>query len=133
MVITKAILYGNTAKHFGSKRDGDGHTHKWTVFVRPFHQHEDMSLYISRVQFRLHETYANHVRGKRQSSDVCAERTTSVSLVISQAPYEVEESGWGEFEVQITLFLTDPNEKPVRLAMNTNARVAVFRSPSIII
>ena len=56
-----------------------------------------------------------------------------VPLVISQAPYEVEESGWGEFEVQITLFFTDPNEKPVRVTMNTNECIAAFRSPSIII
>ena len=35
------------------------------------------------------------------------------TLVITQAPFEVEESGWGEFETQITIYFADPNEKPV--------------------
>jgi transcription initiation factor IIF auxiliary subunit len=35
-------------------------------------------------------------------------------LVINHTPFEVEESGWGEFETQITIFFIDPNEKPVR-------------------
>jgi len=34
-------------------------------------------------------------------------------LVVNQAPFEIEESGWGEFETQITIFFVDPNEKPV--------------------
>jgi YEATS domain-containing protein 4 len=94
VVIIKPILYGNTAKHLGSKRDSDGHTHKWSVYVRSFNN-DDISTYVSKVQFRLHETYPNHVR------------------VVSQAPFEVEESGWGEFETQITIYFADPNEKPV--------------------
>ncbi|CAF0903376.1 unnamed protein product [Adineta steineri] len=94
VVIVKPILYGNTAKHFGSKRDSDGHTHRWTIYVRSLNN-DDISTYVSRVQFRLHETYPNHNR------------------MINQAPFEVEESGWGEFEIQITIFFLDPNEKPV--------------------
>ncbi len=33
--------------------------------------------------------------------------------MVNQAPFEIEESGWGEFETQITIFFVDPNEKPV--------------------
>ena len=33
--------------------------------------------------------------------------------MITQTPFEVEESGWGEFETQVTIFFADPNEKPV--------------------
>ena len=33
--------------------------------------------------------------------------------MINQPPFEVEESGWGEFETQTTIFFVDPNEKPV--------------------
>jgi YEATS domain-containing protein 4 len=62
-VFIKPILYGNTAKHFGSKRDSDGHTHRWTLYVRAFNN-DDLATYVSKVQFRLHETYTNHVRGK---------------------------------------------------------------------
>jgi YEATS domain-containing protein 4 len=33
--------------------------------------------------------------------------------VVNRVPFEIEESGWGEFEIQITIFFVDPNEKPV--------------------
>lgn len=33
--------------------------------------------------------------------------------MVTQTPFEVEESGWGEFEIQITIFFADQNEKPV--------------------
>ncbi len=36
----------------------DGHTHEWSVFLKPFNN-EDMSSYIKKVQFKLHESYAN--------------------------------------------------------------------------
>lgn len=32
----KPILYGNIARYFGKKRDEDGHTHQWTVYVKPY-------------------------------------------------------------------------------------------------
>jgi len=38
-------------------------------------------------------------------------------VVIHQAPFEIEESGWGEFETQITIFFVDPNEKPVTFSL----------------
>jgi YEATS domain-containing protein 4 len=62
-VIIRPILYGNTAKHLGSKRDLDGHTHRWSVYVRSYNN-DDISTYVSKIQFRLHETYPNHIRGK---------------------------------------------------------------------
>lgn len=34
-------------------------------------------------------------------------------LVIDEPPFELAESGWGEFEVQIKLYFVDVNEKPV--------------------
>ena len=33
--------------------------------------------------------------------------------VIVKPPYEVTETGWGEFEVVIKIFFNDPNERPV--------------------
>lgn len=35
--------------------------------------------------------------------------------VISEPPYEVTETGWGEFEIMIKVFVNDPLEKPVTL------------------
>ena len=56
--VVKPIVYGSISRHFGKKRESDGHTHEWTVYVKPFHN-EDMSAYVRKVQFKLHESYAN--------------------------------------------------------------------------
>ena len=50
------------------------------------------------MQFKLHETYTNSLR------------------TIESPPFEVTETGWGEFEVQIKLhFVPEANEKPQTL------------------
>jgi len=92
--IVKPIVYGNLARYFGKKREEDGHTHQWTIYVKPY-DNEDMSGYVKRVQFKLHESYANATR------------------VVLKPPYEVTETGWGEFEIAIKIFFQDPNERPV--------------------
>ena len=71
-VTMKPIVYGSSSTPFGKKRDSDGHTHEWTIYVKPY-TNEDMSAYVKKVQFRLHDSYANSNR------------------VVSKPPYEV---GW---------------------------------------
>ncbi|XP_046458719.1 YEATS domain-containing protein 4-like, partial [Daphnia pulex] len=93
-VILKPVVYGNVAKYFGKKREEDGHTHQWTVYVRPF-ENEDMSTYVKKINFKLHDSYANQNR------------------VLTKPPYEVTETGWGEFEIVIKIYFQDPNERPV--------------------
>ena len=95
-MLMKPIIYGNTAKYFGKKRDEDGHTHAWTCYLRPF-KSEDLSVFVKKVHFKLHESYATPVR------------------VITKPPYEVHETGWGEFEVAIKVFFHDPAEKPITM------------------
>lgn len=34
-------------------------------------------------------------------------------VVVEKPPYEVTETGWGEFEIQIRIYFVDVNEKPV--------------------
>jgi YEATS domain-containing protein 4 len=59
---------------------------------------EDISYWLKKVQFKLHETYAHSVR------------------TIEQPPFEVTETGWGEFEIQIKLyFIPESTEKPQTL------------------
>lgn len=96
MTIVKPIVYGNVARSFGKKREEDGHTHQWTVYVKPY-DNEDMSTWVKKVHFKLHESYANANR------------------VLTKPPYEVTETGWGEFEVVIKLHFHDPTERPVTL------------------
>ena len=86
VTVIKPIVYGNFSQHFGKKRETDGHTHEWTIYVKPYHN-EDMSSYVKKVVFKLHDSYANCNR------------------VVSKPPYEVSETGWGEFEVQIKVLL----------------------------
>ncbi|XP_059483906.1 YEATS domain-containing protein 4 [Neocloeon triangulifer] len=96
VTIVKPIVYGNFARWFGKKREEDGHTHQWTVYVKPF-TNEDMSKFIKKVHFKLHESYPNPSR------------------VVVRPPYEVTETGWGEFEITIKIHFHDPNERPVTL------------------
>ncbi|XP_053700516.1 YEATS domain-containing protein 4 [Synchiropus splendidus] len=96
VTIVKPIVFGNVARYFGKKREEDGHTHQWSVYVKPF-MNEDMSAYVKKIQFKLHESYGNPLR------------------VVTKPPYEITETGWGEFEIMIKIFFIDPNEKPVTM------------------
>lgn len=94
ITIVKAVVTGNTSTYLGGKRETDGHTHSWTVYIKPF-KSEDMSVYVKKVHFKLHDSYSQPMR------------------IISKPPYRVSESGWGEFEIMIKVFFQDPSEKPV--------------------
>ncbi|BHF65026.1 YEATS domain-containing protein 4 [Sparganum proliferum] len=93
--VVKPIVYGNISRYLGKKREEDGRTHMWTAFLRPYNTNEDMSTYIRRVQFKLHDSYSNPIR------------------IFNKPPYELTETGWGEFDIVIKVTFTDPNEKPL--------------------
>lgn len=93
--MVKPIILGNIAKYFGKKREEDGHTHQWTVYLKSY-PNEDYSCFIKKVHFKLHDSYANPNR------------------IITKPPYEVSETGWGEFEVAVKIHFVDPVERPVR-------------------
>lgn len=99
--IHRPFIYGTEAIPFDpANRPKDAppdHTHKWKVFVRGINN-EDISYWLRKVQFKLHDTYANSVR------------------MIESPPFEVEETGWGEFEIAIKFyFVPDSTEKPQQL------------------
>ncbi|XP_045132400.1 YEATS domain-containing protein 4-like isoform X1 [Portunus trituberculatus] len=96
LTIVKPLIYGNVARYFGKKREEDGHTHEWTVYVKPYNN-EDMSNYVKQIHFKLHESYADQNR------------------MLTAPPYEVTETGWGEFEIVIKIYFHDPNERPVTI------------------
>ncbi|TGZ68079.1 hypothetical protein CRM22_004454 [Opisthorchis felineus] len=93
--VVKPIVYGNISRYLGKKREEDGRTHQWTVFLRPYNTNEDLSAFIKRVQFKLHESYTNPIR------------------VVNKPPFELTETGWGEFDIVMKVIFTDPNEKPL--------------------
>ncbi|PGH21624.1 hypothetical protein AJ80_03057 [Polytolypa hystricis UAMH7299] len=94
----RPFVYGSEAQPFDPANRPAGvpedHTHRWRVFVKGVND-EDISYWLRKVQFKLHETYAQSVR------------------TIESPPFEVTETGWGEFEIQIKLyFVPESTEKP---------------------
>lgn len=61
-----------------------------------------MGAYIKKVHFKLHESYTNPNR------------------IVTKAPYELTETGWGEFEIVIKIYFHDPNERPVSTNKNSD-------------
>ncbi|THU91881.1 yeats family protein [Dendrothele bispora CBS 962.96] len=111
--IFRPIIYGNTATVLTPKErealspQTKDHTHRWTVAVRSAASApdsdivggaDDLGYFIKRVSFKLHETYPNSTRN------------------IDKPPFEVTETGWGEFEVQIRItFIPESGEKAMIL------------------
>lgn len=70
-------------------------THSWTCYIK-FQDPKQLEL-LERVIFKLHESFSNPLRS------------------ILAPPFEVNETGWGEFEIQVRLFFKDQLLKPVTL------------------
>ncbi|KAF9320001.1 NuA4 histone H4 acetyltransferase complex and the SWR1 complex subunit [Podila horticola] len=98
IAVSRPIIYGNSATPLNGKKVTDpDHTHRWTISVRGVNN-EDISYFIKKVAFKLHDTYENPNR------------------VIEKPPFEVTETGWGEFDVIIKLhFHPVSGEKPQTL------------------
>lgn len=100
--VARPVMYGNTTVPLEAadrRRDTPpDHTHKWTVFVRDPSGKDDLGYIIKRVIFKLHDTYPQPTR------------------VVEQPPFELTETGWGEFEIQIrVLFAPCAAEKQLVL------------------
>jgi YEATS domain-containing protein 4 len=73
------------------------HTHRWTIFLRDPNG-QDLSKIIKKVIFKLHDTYPNPSRS------------------IESPPFEVTETGWGEFEITLKIFfVNESSEKTIML------------------
>ncbi|KAF2139187.1 uncharacterized protein K452DRAFT_233234 [Aplosporella prunicola CBS 121167] len=88
--ITRAFRIGSEAWKLDDKERPagipDDHTTGWRVYVENIEGGPDMGLWLNKVQFSLHETYPNAKR------------------MISAPPFEVRETGWGGFTVEIRLY-----------------------------
>ncbi|KAH7105594.1 yeats family-domain-containing protein [Auriculariales sp. MPI-PUGE-AT-0066] len=105
--IYRPIVWGNSAYTLTPEEratlspEKADHTHRWTVSVRSAASlpnqvggADDISHFIKRVSFKLHETYTNPTRN------------------IDSPPFEVTETGWGEFEITIRItFVQESGEK----------------------
>ena len=85
--ISLPIVYGSIA-HWLGKQANEHHTHKWSLYLHPAASPTDMTLdsVIEKVSFHLHPSFPRPVRE------------------LSQAPYQVTEMGWGEFEASIKIY-----------------------------
>jgi len=93
--VERAIVYGNVAWWLGKEAD-ELHTHRWVAYLRgPLN--EDLSYFIKKVVFTLHPSFQNPIR------------------VVDKPPFELAETGWGEFEISMKVFFVDTAEKPVDL------------------
>lgn len=91
------IRFGNVAWWRGPKAEETA-SHRWIAFVRG-KDNRDISHVVKKVVFQLHESFANTRRE------------------VNQPPFEVDETGWGEFEVGIWIhFHNDCGDGPLDLA-----------------
>ena len=95
VAVAVPFVYGSIAFWLGRKAD-EFHTHRWNIFVRGV-ESEDLTYCIKKVVFNLHPSFTNPTR------------------VFEEPPFEVSETGWGEFEVSIRIHFHDPSEQPVDL------------------
>ncbi|KAK9286406.1 hypothetical protein L1049_014802 [Liquidambar formosana] len=94
--ISVPMVYGSIAFWLG-KKASEYQSHKWTVYVRGA-TNEDLSVVVKRAVFQLHSSFNSPTR------------------VLESPPFEVSESGWGEFEIAITLYFhNDVCDKPLNL------------------
>jgi YEATS domain-containing protein 4 len=92
--ITVPFVYGSIA--FPLSKKMEDYTHKWICYLRGI-DGENLSYLISKVIFHLHPSCGNPVRE------------------INSFPFEIQQMGWGEFEIQLDVYLTLPEYPVVNL------------------
>ncbi|KYK60017.1 histone acetyltransferase subunit [Drechmeria coniospora] len=103
--IRRPFIVGTTATPFSDANPRppgtpDNHTHSWEVFVKGL-EDIDITYWVRRVQFKLHESIPNYVR---------------MVEAVPGKPFAVTETGWGEFDITIKLYyVNESGEKPQTL------------------
>jgi YEATS domain-containing protein 4 len=97
------FVYGSIAVPLGkAKKEDDSASHQWCIYIRSPNRNgayasNDLSLFIDKVVFSLHPSFPKPTR------------------VVTSAPFEVVEFGWGEFEINIQIFFKDPAVSSIKL------------------
>mmetsp|Transcript_14239 Transcript_14239/g.40357 ORF Transcript_14239/g.40357 Transcript_14239/m.40357 type:complete len:214 (-) Transcript_14239:263-904(-) len=94
--VVMKVCIGTVAFWLG-KKASEHHSHKWTVYVRGA-EGQDISHLVAKVTFQLHASFPNPIR------------------TVEKPPYELTETGWGEFEIGVQLhFREDARAKEIEL------------------
>ena len=95
--VVKKVIFGTAAFARGKKADKN-YKNAWWCYVRaPLDENGgDMSSYVSKVVFTLHDSFPHHI------------------MVVDKFPFCICRAGWGEFDIMITIYFHDPNEEPVQ-------------------
>jgi len=88
--LTQPVIVGTIAYYLGKKAD-EYHSHRWTVYVRGL-DGEDLTHCVAAVEFTLHPSFEEATRR------------------LTEAPFEVTETGWGEFDIGVKIEFVDGGE-----------------------
>lgn len=94
------LAYGSIAFYLGKEAD-EYHTHRWTLYVRSPDPKFDLSSAIEKVVFQLHPSFPQPTRE------------------LTEPPFEVTESGWGEFDASIRIIWKEVSDERSTLVSNS--------------
>eukprot|EP00916_Digyalum_oweni_P018755 GHVL01031349.1.p1 GENE.GHVL01031349.1~~GHVL01031349.1.p1 ORF type:complete len:242 (+),score=76.76 GHVL01031349.1:202-927(+) len=92
IICTYAFMLSENEK----RKRFDKATHHWICLLRSPNG-EDLSYFIKKVVFKLHDSFTEPVR------------------ICETAPFQIEECGWGEFEIGLTVTFVESSEKSVEI------------------
>ncbi|QIW96081.1 hypothetical protein AMS68_001599 [Peltaster fructicola] len=98
--VTRHFIIGNSAvelPHPSFPNPPEGHSKGWRVYIRPLPNGPDITTWLKKVQFKLHFTYNDASR-----------------MIEAPGPFEVTETGYGEFGVEIRLYFPSESEQQDR-------------------
>ncbi|KAG0334156.1 YEATS domain-containing protein 2 [Podila horticola] len=99
--VKRRIVVGNVSKFLPmDKRDQrlKDFPYKWMIYVDGTPKPEDITAYVSKVEFHLHESYKpNHI------------------VTVTEPPFHLSRFAWGETQIKVRLYFYDPRNKPVEV------------------
>ncbi|KAF9347927.1 YEATS domain-containing protein 2 [Mortierella sp. AD094] len=99
--VKRRVVVGNVSKYLPEdKRDPrlKEFPYKWMIYVDGTPKPEEITAYVSKVEFHLHESYKpNHI------------------VTVSEPPFHLSRYAWGETQIKVRLFFHDVRNKPVEV------------------
>lgn len=92
----------------------EGYTHDWELFLRGA-ENVDISHYVEKVVFTLHESFPKPKRGLYGKSIRSFSSNFVSILVLKEPPYVVKEAGYAGFILPVTVYFRSKNEEPKSL------------------